>query len=136
VATILAYLAPACAAPSTAVGTYPSIRDYLGAVAGDDPKLVVLFTEAATWADTILGSKDLSAAQLNLVTSALYRYMRVAWDENKRGSVVARKIKTGGREEEYTGAEAGRIDAAKLVAWASISAVCDDPTLFASGGGW
>ena len=135
-ATIVAYLASIRADPSTTVGTYPSVRDYLGAAASDDGKLKVWLAEAIVWVNTMVNGRDLTADQLDLATAGIYKYMRVAWDENKRESFAARKSKTGRREEEYTGAEAGRLDAPKLAAWADIAPLCEDPTLLASGGGW
>jgi len=136
VATIITYLTAARADPSQSVGTFPSVRDYLGATAADDANLKVWLAEAVVWVNKMVNGLDMDSDELDMATAGIWKYMRVRWDEHARASMVARKSKTGRREEEYTGAEAGRIDAAKLAAWSDIAPLCEDPTLFASGGGW
>jgi hypothetical protein len=65
----------------------------------------------------------------------VYEFVRVLKDYDARDNVLARKTKTGAREEEYPElGTAGRVTAAGIAAWPYIEPFCEDPTLFASGG--
>jgi hypothetical protein len=127
-ATLKAYLAAARADPSLAVGEMMSLRDYIGVTAAEDALLKTFFAPAIDWCHGKLSKRDFAVdpasddgnPTANCVL-AVYKYVEVLWDYHARASVLMKKIKTGGREEEYFEAGvAGRTSAAGLAAWAEL----------------
>jgi hypothetical protein len=145
VTTLAAFLAPSYADLSLDVPTspvIPGIRPYLGTAAADDPTTLTWWVTAVEWCNEKLSRRDFVAADgftgdipPHGAVVATYEFVRVLNDYAARASVVARKIKTGAREEEYdTPGTADRLSAAAIAAWPYLEPFCEDPTLFASGG--
>jgi hypothetical protein len=140
VTTLAAYLDRTDVA--AAVGNLLGLRPYLGAAAGEDPHLKSWYGPAIDWchekisrrnfltADGFADDKPPDAAVLGV-----YEYVRIMREYHARDNVLARKVKTGAREEEYdTPGMAGGMSAAAIAAWPYLEPYCEDVTLLASGG--
>lgn len=129
------------------VGTTPvvGLREYLGAVASEDGLLKSWYGAAIDWAHQKLDERDFvddEGADVDppdQVVIGVYEFVRVMRGEARRAggnAVGVKKIKTGDREEEYLGPEAGRVSMAALTAWPHLEPYVEDVSLAASGGGW
>jgi hypothetical protein len=127
---------------TTPVGTtpIPGLRDYLGADATEDTRLVAWYGAAIDWCDQKLSSRDFvdsAGADVNppdACVIGVYEFVRVLRDYASREGGV-KKVKTGAREEEYLEPGApGTAVVGGAVAWPYLEPYCQDPLLFASGG--
>lgn len=120
----------------------PGIRIYLGTVAANDPITLTWYVTAVKWCDEKLSRRDFVEADgfadddpPHGCVVAAYEFVRVMRDYAAAANVLAKKVKTGAREEEREPAgTAGRISAAAIAAWPYLEPYCEDVTLFASGG--
>lgn len=140
--TLAAYL-DRKAALNLDIGTtpMPGVRVYLGLDAANDAITRAWYATAIDWCNTKLSERDfVTAAGVDenppdSCVLGVYEFVRVLHDYADRGNVLARKTKTGAREEEYPEiGTAGRLSAAAIAAWPYIEPFCEDPTLFSSGG--
>ena len=141
--TLAEYLTPKFTDLTATVGTtpMPGIRTYLGSAASEDSITLAYFSAGVDWCNQKLSERDFVDSDGNDIDPpdscvlGVYEYARVLRDHASRANVLARKIKTGAREEEYEAAgTAGRV-AAGIAAWPFIEPYVEDPTLFASSGG-
>lgn len=117
------------------VGGLISIRDYLVAIATDDPLIKTFYGPAIDWCDNKIDSRDFTANPPDGAVLGVYLYTRVMWDYHQRSDLSMKKKKTGGREDEYFEAGvAGRTDAAALAAWPKLEPYHLDAILGQSGG--
>jgi hypothetical protein len=142
VATLAAYLDRSNVDAEVGTTPIPSLRDYLGAPPPDRAMLKAWYGAAIDWCHEKLSQRDFLAADgfandapPDSCVIGVYEFVRVMYHGNQRDNVLARKIKTGAREEEYeTPGTAGRLTAAGIAAWPFLEPYVEDPTLYASGG--
>ncbi len=142
-ATLFAYL-DRTAALDVNIGTtpMPGVRPYLGTDAADDAITRAWYATAIDWCHAKLSELDFLAADgyvgstpPDAVVLGVYEFVRVLRDYASRGNVLARKVKTGAREEEYPElGVAGRITQAGIAAWPYLEPYCEDVTMFGSVG--
>lgn len=141
--TLAEYLKPTMSDMGANVGTtpMPGIRIYLGTAIADDPILIAWYSTAIDWCNQKLSERDfvdsagVDEQPPDACVLGVYEFVRVLRDHSERANVLARRIKTGAREEEYfEQGIAGRITQAGIAAWPYLEPYVEDPTLFASGG--
>jgi hypothetical protein len=142
--TTLAEYLDRTAALDLDIGTtpMPGIRPYLGTAAADDAITRAWYATAIDWCNAKLSERDFVVADgfandapPDACVLGVYEFVRVLRDYAARDNVIARKVKTGAREEEYPEiGTAGRVTAAGIAAWPYLEPYCEDPTMFASGG--
>ncbi len=126
----------------TAVGNLLGLRPYLEAQAAEDGHLKSWYGPAIDWCHAKLSKRDFTVADgfasgnpPDAAVLGVYEFVRIFRDAHKKSSSVAKKIKTGAREEEYEPAStAGRLSAAQIAAWPYLEPYVEDVTLLASGG--
>lgn len=141
-ATLFDYCAASRANPGLPVGGLVSIRDFLGADAGDDALIKTFYGPAIDWCHEKLSQRDFADEPSKPngdppdgCVLAVYKYTRVLWHENQKANVLSKKTKTGDREEEYFEAGvAGRTTAAGLAAWGNLEPYVIDAHLNTAGG--
>jgi hypothetical protein len=143
VTTLAVYLDRTAVDLTTEIGTtpMPGVQTYVGLPTGGVAFLRAWYATAIDWCNKKLSNHDFvddAGASTNppdACVLGVYEFVRVLKDYHERNSVLARKTKTGGREEEHeVPGTAGRISAAALAAWPYIEPYVSDVTLLASGG--
>jgi hypothetical protein len=144
VSTLDAYLDRTAADLTLEIGDtkMPGVQTYVGLPTGGVAILRAWYATAIDWCHTKLSERDFvdsagaSISPPDACVLGVYEFVRVLKEYHERSSILARKVKTGAREEEYDiPGTAGRISAAALAAWPYLEPYCEDVTLFATGGG-
>ncbi len=138
--TLLAYL-DRTADLTLPIGTtpIPGIQTYLD-VSATDVHLRSQYAEAIDWCHETLSEldfvddDDVSKDPPDMAVMAVYAYVKATRDIDARPGVGIKKTKTGAREEEYSEGVGGSYMLPAQAAWAKLEKLCDDVTMFASGG--
>ena len=121
-----------------------ALKDYLGITTGDeDVQLRQWYGTAIDWCDKKLSRRDFLAADgfvdnapPDQVITAVYEFVATMRGTVAQVRNAQRKNKTGAREDEYFGQEAGRVFMAGLVAWPNLEPWVEQGLGFSSAGGW
>jgi hypothetical protein len=141
VTTLLAYLDRTDVTTDIGTTPVPGIATYLSVDAADYPVLRAQYGEAIDWCNEKLSRRDFTAADgfpgdnpPDMAVLGVYAYVKATRDIEARSATGVKKVKTGAREEEYSDAGMGTYLTPGQAAWVKLEPVCEDPTLFASGG--
>ncbi len=121
-----------------------ALKAYLGITGtGEDTQLRQWYGTAIDWCNIKLSRRDFTAAEgftgdvpPDQVVTGVYEYVGAMRDSVVRIRGGIRKSKTGARETEYFGPEAGRTNMAGLAAWPHLEPWITNALNLTSGGGW